>query len=315
MKSLINPYILLLRRVLPMKHLISIEDLNKIEILRILDKAEEFEPVALGKKSLDVLRGKILANLFFEPSTRTRISFECAMKRLGGDVINVSTQEASSMAKGETLADTIKVISNYCDAIVIRHPLEGAARFAAENATVPVINAGDGAGQHPTQTLLDLYTIRKELGRIDGTKIALVGDLKYSRTIHSLIKALTLFKTKIYLVSPEALELPREFLEELSGEIEKAKLEEIVTDLDVVYVTRIQKERFLDEEEYRKVAKSYRVTLDIVNRMKDEAIILHPLPRVDEIAVEVDTTKQARYFKQAFYGVPVRMAILTEVML
>ncbi|MEM4712874.1 MAG: aspartate carbamoyltransferase, partial [Archaeoglobaceae archaeon] len=263
----------------------------------------------------DVLRGKILANLFFEPSTRTRISFECAMKRLGGEVINVSTQEVSSMAKGETLADTIRVISNYCDAIVIRHPLEGAARFAAENATVPVINAGDGAGQHPTQTLLDLYTIRKELGKIDGTKIALVGDLKYSRTIHSLIKALTLFKTRIYLVSPEGLELPQEFLEGLSGEMEKAKLEEIVTDVDVIYVTRIQKERFLDEEEYRKVAKSYRITAEIVNRMKDEAIILHPLPRVDEIAVEVDSMKQARYFKQAFYGVPVRMAILTEVML
>ncbi len=298
-----------------MKHLISIEDLNKSEIIKILDKSEEFEYVALGKKSLDILRGKILANLFFEPSTRTRISFECAMKRLGGDVINVSTQEASSMAKGETLADTIRVVSNYCDAIAIRHPLEGAARFAAENATVPVINAGDGAGQHPTQTLLDLYTIRKELGKIDGTKIALVGDLKYSRTIHSLIKALTLFKTKIYLVSPEALELPKEFLEELSGNIEKTKLEDIIEEVDVIYVTRIQKERFPDEEEYRKVAKSYRITAEIARRMKEEAIILHPLPRVDEISVEVDSMKQARYFKQAFYGVPVRMAILTEVML
>lgn len=298
-----------------MKHLISIEDLSKSDIIKILDKSEEFEYVALGKKSLDILRGKILANLFFEPSTRTRISFECAMKRLGGEVINVSTQEASSMAKGETLADTIRVVSNYCDVIAIRHPLEGAARFAAENATVPVINAGDGAGQHPTQTLLDLYTIRKELGKIDGTKIALVGDLKYSRTIHSLIKALTLFNTKIYLVSPEALELPKEFLEELSGDVEKTKLEDIIEEVDVIYVTRIQKERFPDEEEYRKVARSYRITAEIAGRMKEEAIILHPLPRVDEISVEVDSMKQARYFKQAFYGVPVRMAILTEVIL
>lgn len=219
------------------------------------------------------------------------------------------------MAKGETLADTVKVISNYCDAIVIRHPLEGAARFAAENSVVPVINAGDGAGQHPTQTLLDLYTIKKELGRIENVNIALVGDLRYSRTIHSLIRALTLFKTKIYLVSPEILSLPEDFLEELNGDIEKAKLEDIIGDVDVVYVTRIQKERFLDEEEYKKVAGSYKITREIVDRMKENAIIMHPLPRVDEISISVDSTKQARYFKQAFYGVPVRMAILTEVML
>jgi len=298
-----------------MKHLISIDDLSREEIVRILDKAEEFEDVALGLRSCKILEGKILANLFFEPSTRTRISFETAMKRLGGEVVNVSAQEASSMAKGETLADTIRVISNYCDAIVIRHFLEGAARFAAENSSVPVINAGDGAGQHPTQTLLDLYTIRKECRRLEGLTIALVGDLKYSRTIHSLIKALKLFKNKIYLVSPEVLSLPEEFLEELDGNAERAKLEEIIESVDVLYVTRIQKERFLDEEEYRRVAGSYRITPEIVSRMKDSAIILHPLPRVDEIDVRVDSTRQARYFKQAFYGVPVRMAILSEVML
>lgn len=298
-----------------MKHLISIEDLTKNEIIKILDKSEEFEDIALGLRNSRILEGKILANLFFEPSTRTRISFEVAMKRLGGEVVNVSAQEASSMAKGETLADTVRVISNYCDAIVIRHPLEGAARFAAENSVVPVINAGDGAGQHPTQTLLDLYTIKKELGKIENVNIALVGDLRYSRTIHSLIKALTLFKTKIYLVSPEILSLPKDFLEELNGDIEKARLEDIIGDVDVVYVTRIQKERFLDEEEYKKVAGSYKITREIVEKMKDNAIIMHPLPRVDEIAISVDSTKQARYFKQAFYGVPVRMAILTEVML
>ncbi|MEG9195392.1 MAG: aspartate carbamoyltransferase [Candidatus Methanoglobus sp.] len=298
-----------------MKHLISIDDLSKDEIIGILDKAEDFEDVALGLRSCKILEGKILANLFFEPSTRTRISFETAMKRLGGEVVNVSAQEASSMAKGETLADTVRVISNYCDAIVIRHFLEGAARFAAENSSVPVINAGDGAGQHPTQTLLDLYTIRKECRRLEGLTIALVGDLKYSRTIHSLIKALKLFKNKIYLVSPEILALPEEFLEELDGNAEKAKLEDIIESVDVLYVTRIQKERFLDEEEYRRVAGSYRITPEIVSRMKDGAIILHPLPRVDEIDVRVDPMRQARYFKQAFYGVPVRMAILSEVML
>ncbi|MEM4540402.1 MAG: aspartate carbamoyltransferase [Archaeoglobaceae archaeon] len=298
-----------------MKHLISIEDLTKQEILKILDKAEEFEDVALGIRKCRILEGKILANLFFEPSTRTRISFETAMKRLGGDVVNISAQEASSIAKGETLADTIKVVSNYCDAIVIRHPLEGAARFAAENSAVPVINAGDGAGQHPTQTLLDLYTIRKECRKLEGISIALVGDLKYSRTIHSLIKALTLFDTKIYLVSPEILSLPEDFLEELNGDIKRAKLEDIIGEIDVLYVTRIQKERFLDEEEYRKVAGSYRITTATVEKMKESAIILHPLPRVDEIDVKVDSMRQARYFKQAFYGVPVRMAILSEVML
>ncbi|MCS7131010.1 MAG: aspartate carbamoyltransferase [Archaeoglobaceae archaeon] len=297
-----------------MKHLISIDDLKKEDILKILDKAEEFEDVALGIRKCKILEGKILANLFFEPSTRTRISFETAMKRLGGEVVNVSAQEASSMAKGETLADTIRVVSNYCDAIVIRHYLEGAARFAAENSAVPVINAGDGAGQHPTQTLLDLYTIRKECRKLEGLSIALVGDLKYSRTIHSLIKALTLFKTKIYLVSPEILSLPEEFFEELNGDFQKAKLEEVIGEVDVLYVTRIQKERFLDEEEYKKVAGSYRITVETVERMRSDAIILHPLPRVDEIDVKVDKMRQARYFKQAFYGVPVRMAILSEVM-
>lgn len=296
-------------------HLISIDDLDRDDILYVLEKAEKFEDVARGKRKLRILEGKILANLFFEPSTRTRMSFEVAMKRLGGDVINMTAQEASSIAKGETLADTIRVVSKYCDAIVIRHPLEGAARFAAENSDVPVINAGDGAGQHPTQTLLDLYTIKKECGKLDGISIALVGDLRYSRTIHSLIKALTLFETEIYLVSPEALSLPEDMLEELGGNIRRAKLDEIIDRIDVLYVTRIQKERFPDEEEYRKVAGSYRITTELLERAKDELIVMHPLPRVDEVDVAVDATKHAKYFQQAFYGVPVRMAILSEVML
>lgn len=298
-----------------MRHLISIDDLDREDINYTLKRAEEFEDVARGKRKLKILEGKILGNLFFEPSTRTRMSFEVAMKRLGGDVLNMTAQEASSIAKGETLADTVRVVSAYCDAIVIRHPLEGAARFAAEHSSVPVINAGDGAGQHPTQTLLDLYTIKKECGRLDGITVALVGDLRYSRTIHSLIKALTLFETKIYLVSPDALALPDEMLEEIRGDVSRANLGEIIEEVDVLYVTRIQKERFLDEEEYRKVSGSYRITIESIRRAKDSMIIMHPLPRVDEVDTAVDRTRHAKYFQQAFYGVPVRMAILSEVML
>ncbi len=297
------------------RHLISIDDLTKKDILYLLDKAENFEDVARGEKILKLLEGKILANLFFEPSTRTRISFEVAMKRLGGEVINMTAQEASSIAKGETLADTIKVVSKYCDAIVIRHPLEGAARFAAENSDVPIINAGDGAGQHPTQTLLDLYTIKKECGRLSGISIALVGDLRYSRTIHSLIKALAMFDMDIYLVSPESLSLPEDILEEIDANVIRAELNEVIKIVDVLYVTRIQKERFPDEEEYRKVAGSYRITAELLKGAKESLIVMHPLPRVDEVEVGVDQTKHAKYFQQAFYGVPVRMAILSEVML
>ncbi len=295
------------------RHLISIDDLSKDDIIYILDRAEEFEEIARGRKS-NLLEGKMLANLFFEPSTRTRMSFEVAMKRLGGEVLNVTAQEASSIAKGETLADTVRVVSKYADAIVIRHPLEGSARLAAEFSEVPVINAGDGAGQHPTQTLLDLYTIRKE-SKLEGLKIALMGDLKYSRTVHSLIKALTLFNAKIYLISPESLRLPEEFLEGLKGDVVEAKLEDVIGEIDVLYVTRIQKERFPDEEEYRKVAGSYRITPEVLRDAKEDLIIMHPLPRVDEIDPAVDRTKHAKYFDQVFYGVPVRMAILTEVML
>ncbi|ADB58176.1 aspartate carbamoyltransferase [Archaeoglobus profundus] len=294
-------------------HLISIDDLSKDDIMHILKRAEEFEDVARGLKRSKLLEGKILANLFFEPSTRTRMSFETAMKRLGGDVINMTAQEASSIAKGESLADTVRIISKYVDVIVIRHPLEGSARFASEHSEVPVINAGDGAGQHPTQTLLDLYTIMKECGRIEGLKVALMGDLKYSRTVHSLIKALNLFNNEIYLISPESLRLPEEFLEEIKAK--EVTLDEVIDKIDVLYVTRIQKERFPDEEEYKKVAGSYRITAETLKRAREDLIIMHPLPRVDEIDVSVDKTKHAKYFDQAFYGVPVRMAILCEVLL
>jgi len=294
------------------KHLISIDDLDKEDILFILKKAESFESIARGEINSKMLEGKILANLFFEPSTRTRMSFEVAMKRLGGDVINMTAQEASSIAKGETLADTIKVVSKYADVIVLRHPLEGAARFAAENSEVPIINGGDGAGQHPTQTLLDLYTIMKE-SSLDGIKIALMGDLKYSRTVHSLIRALTLFNTKIYLISPDTLRLPEEFLEGLKN-VEIAELDDVINEIDVLYVTRIQKERFPDEEEYKKVAGSYKINSELLKKAKENLIIMHPLPRIDEIDVSVDKTRHAKYFDQAFYGVPIRMAILSEVL-
>ncbi len=297
------------------RHLISIDDLSRDDIEYILELAEKFLPVAEGKKKEKPLEGKLLANLFFEPSTRTRMSFEVAMKRLGGEVINMTAQEASSVAKGETLADTIEVVSKYADAIVLRHPLEGAARFAAEHSDVPIINAGDGAGQHPTQTLLDLYTIKKE-SSLKNLKIALMGDLKYSRTVHSLIKALTLFGAEIYLISPPSLALPEELFEEIREKVrvEVAELEEVIEEIDVLYVTRIQKERFPDEEEYLKVAGSYKVDAKTLERAKDNLIVMHPLPRVDEIDVSVDRTKHAKYFQQTFYGVPVRMAILYEVL-
>ncbi len=293
------------------RHLISIDDLSKEDIVHILRKADDFLDVARGKKRMRILEGKVLANLFFEPSTRTRMSFESAMKRLGGEVINLGNLEATSIAKGESLADTLRVVEQYADCIVLRHYREGSARFASQICEVPVINAGDGAGQHPTQTLLDLYTIMKE-AKLENLKIALIGDLKYSRTVHSLIKALALFGAEIYLVSPETLRLPEEIME-VDATFVECDLRTAVESADVLYVTRIQRERFPDEEEYRKVAGSYRITADMLEN--SDAIVMHPLPRVDEISYDVDGLKNAVYFRQAFYGVPVRMAILSEVML
>lgn len=299
-----------------LRHIISMRDFSRDEIDNILKKAEEFEPIARGKKST-LLEGKILATLFYEPSTRTRLSFETAMKRLGGEVIDLGALEASSVAKGETLADTIRVIGNYADAIVLRHPKEGSARMAAEYSCVPVINAGDGAGHHPTQTLLDLYTIKRESSLLD-LKIALVGDLKYGRTVHSLAYALSLYKADMKLVSPAQLRMPDVIKKDLKKQgasiAETTNIEEAISGVDVLYVTRIQKERFPDPAEYQKVAGSYRVTEDLLKNAKNNLIVMHPLPRVDEIAPEVDNTKYARYFQQSFYGVPVRMALLAMAM-
>ncbi|MDY6931949.1 MAG: aspartate carbamoyltransferase [Halobacteriota archaeon] len=299
------------------REIISMKDFSQDEIDCILKKAQELEVYARGEKPSDLLSGKIMANLFFEPSTRTRLSFETAMKRLGGEVLNLGSEEASSISKGETLADTVRVISKYSDILVLRHPKQGAARMAAEYSSVPIINAGDGAGHHPTQTLLDLYTIKRE-SELDGISVAIVGDLKYGRTVHSLAYALALYDTRIFFVSPKELRIPDTIKSDLKGMgaevLETSDLTSVIEDIDVLYITRIQRERFPDPAEYLKVAGSYRITLGLLRNVRENLIIMHPLPRVTEIDVEVDSTRYAKYFKQTFYGVPVRMALLTMLL-
>ena len=288
------------------KHVVSMRDLTRDDVEFILDYAERMMPYA--KAGVRMLENRILALLFFEPSTRTQLSFDSAMKRLGGSTLSLTSEE-SSVLKGETLADTIKVVEGYADAIVLRHPKEGAARMASEISRIPIINGGDGAGHHPTQTLLDLYTIKKE-SHLDDLDIALLGDLKYGRTAHSLAYALNMFDANIALVAPEGLQMPKHIVDTLNSVRLVEEVDEVIRDVDVLYVTRIQKERFPDPTEYLRVAKSYRLTLRVLERVRENLIIMHPLPRVDEIAPEVDQTKHARYFKQAFYGIPVRMALL-----
>ncbi len=293
----------------------SIEDFTREEVDYILNIAKIMEPLA--QKGSDILKGKILATLFFEPSTRTRLSFESAMLKLGGSIIGFGDAETSSVKKGENLADTVRTVENYSDVIALRHPLEGAARLAAEFAKIPIINAGSGAEEHPTQALVDLYTIQKEKGNIDGLKIALVGDLRYGRTVHSLAYALSLYNIELYLVSPENLRMRREVLRTIQNKIpvsESQNLEKIIPQVDVLYVTRIQKERFPDQAEYAKVKGIYRVDPKSLANAKTNMIILHPLPRVDEIVPEVDSMPQARYFQQARNGVVIRMALLSLVL-
>lgn len=297
------------------RDIISIRDLTREDVDYILETAELIEP--LTRVGSDILKGKILANLFFEPSTRTRLSFEAAIRRLGGDHIGFSQPAGSSVEKGENLADTIRTVENYADVIALRHPLEGAARMAAEFSAVPVINAGSGSEEHPTQALLDLYTIKREMGKIDGLSIAVLGDLRYARTVHSLAYALALYNVTLYLISPELLRARKEVLEYVKKKIrvfETDNVDEIIPKIDVLYVTRIQKERFPDPEEYEKVRGSYRITLDTVRHAKSSLAILHPLPRVDEIAPEVDSTAHAKYFKGVWYGLAVRMGILALVL-
>jgi len=297
---------------------ISISDFSKEDVMKVLKTAKGMVPVSAGKKSDRSLEGKILSALFFEPSTRTRLSFESAMKRLGGDVLGFAQPEGTSLMKGETLADTIRMVDAYSDVIVIRHPHEGAARLAADFASKPVINAGDGAGQHPTQTLLDLFTIWEGLGKLDGVSIALVGDLKYGRTVHSLTTALTMFRTNLNFVAPPSLQMPRELIDQVKEKGMPLKMthdiRDVINDVDVLYVTRIQKERFPDPQEYAKVAGTYRIDLALLREAKKNLMIMHPLPRVDEIAPEVDETPYAKYFQQALNGVSVRMALLSLIL-
>ena len=297
------------------RDIISIKDFTREEIDYILKIARAMEPIA--KSGSDMLHGKTLATLFFEPSTRTRLSFEAAMHKLGGTAIGFAEPEIASIKKGENLADTVRVVENYADVIALRHPLEGAARLAAEFAQVPVINAGSGAEEHPTQALLDLYTILKEKGRIDGLNIALVGDLRYGRTVHSLAYALSLYKVKLYLVSPELLRMRREVSDTIKKKIEivkKTEIEEVLPETDVLYVTRIQEERFPDPAEYVKVRGTYKIGLDTLKDAKEDMILMHPLPRVDEIDDEVDDTPHARYFQQVWNGIVMRMALLALIL-
>ena len=298
------------------RHIISMKDFTRDEIDFILDRAIKMEDL-LKNGTSDLLKGKILALLFYEPSTRTRMSFEAAMLRLGGNLLNLGSKEASSIAKGETLADTIRVISSYSDAIVLRHPSEGSARLASEFSSVPIINGGDGAGHHPTQTLLDLYTIKRE-SNLDHLDIAIVGDLKYGRTVHSLAYALSRYGANITLVSPPQLTMPEQIKVDLKtrgAQVSEAEnLDEIVGDIDVLYMTRIQKERFPDPTEYKKVAGAYKITPNLLKNVRQDMIIMHPLPRVYEIDSSLDNSPHAKYFEQSFYGVPVRMALLTIVL-
>lgn len=298
------------------RDIVSIKDFTREEIDYILKISDEMEKYI--KTVCELLKGKIMGTLFFEPSTRTRLSFESAMKKLGGECIGFSSVEGSSVAKGENLSDTIRVVENYCDVIVLRHPLEGAAKFAAEVATVPVINAGSGAEEHPTQALLDLFTIKREKNRIDGLKVALVGDLKYGRTVHSLAYALSTYNVDLYFVSPELLRMRESVLHDLKEKNisyhEYTKLDDVISDVDVLYVTRIQKERFSDPAEYEKVRGTYKITLETLKDAKEDLIILHPLPRVEEIDPAVDNTPYAKYFKQTYYGLLLRMALLALVL-
>jgi len=263
------------------------------------------------------LHGKILATAFFEPSTRTRLSFESAMYRLGGTCIGFADPRAASVDKGENLADTVRVLESYADALVIRHPLEGAARLAAEFSSVPVINAGSGAEEHPTQALLDLYTMKREKGTIDGLNIGLVGDLRYGRTVHSLAYALAQYKVKLHLISPDPLRMRRDVLVEVEKKIpveESSDLTKPLQELDVIYMTRIQKERFPDLAEYEKVKGSYRLGATELASAKADAIVMHPLPRIDEISPDVDGTAHSKYFKQVWYGLLTRMTLISLVL-
>jgi len=294
------------------KSIISVRDLDKQKLESIFDATNKIIDMD-GDQRREIARGKTLGYLFFEPSTRTRLSFEAAMALLGGTSIGIADVLSSSIHKGETLGDTVKIISGYCDVLALRHSLDGSSRFAAETASKPVINAGSGTEEHPTQTIQDLFTIRKEKKKIDGLKIGITGDLKYGRTVYSLLYGLSNYDVDVHLISPESLRIRSDSTYVIKKDLsytESTTLDDYIDDLDVLYVTRIQKERFPDEEEYANVKDSYVIGLDMIKKMKDDAIILHPLPRIDEISTDVDKTKQAKYFEQAEYGKYTRAALL-----
>jgi aspartate carbamoyltransferase catalytic subunit len=294
--------------------LISITDFSKEEQLRILDLAAAFEADPIQR----ILEGYVVATLFFEPSTRTRLSFESAASRLGAKVIGFSSTASTSVSKGESLKDTILTVSNYSDIIVMRHPIDGSARYASEVSPVPVINAGDGANQHPTQTLLDLYSIQKTQGKLDNLNIAFVGDLKYGRTVHSLAMALTQFNTTFHLVSPVELKLPsyvkRHIKEKNLTYHQYTELMEVIPKVDIIYMTRIQRERFSDPMDYEKVKYAYNLNNAMLAGASENMRVLHPLPRVNEIATDVDDNPKAYYFEQALNGVFVRQALLSSIL-
>ncbi len=294
------------------KDIISIKEFDKEKLEKVFVSTEKMMKLDPTEQR-NICKGKTLSYLFYESSTRTRLSFESAMASVGGNSLGISDVSSSSTQKGESLADTVRIMSIYSDVLVLRHTLDGSSRFAAEISDKPVINAGSGTEEHPTQAIQDLFTIKKEKKKIDGLKIGIVGDLKYGRTVYSLLYGLGNYDVDVRLISPESLRIRSDFIYEIKKGLsfsESTDIEEHIDELDVLYVTRIQKERFPDEEEYLKVKGSYVVGLDLLKQMKDDSIILHPLPRLDEISNDIDNTKNAKYFEQAEYGKHIRAALL-----
>jgi len=300
------------------KDILSVKQFSREDLEYIFGVAHEMHDMVDHIGTFDLLKGKILANLFYEPSTRTSSSFTAAMERLGGSVIPINEVRYSSVAKGESLPDTVRTLECYADVIVLRHPEVGSAAIAAKAATKPVINAGDGIGEHPTQALLDAFTIREEIGHIDGLTVTLLGDLKHGRTVHSLARLLSLYKVKLNYVSPDILRMPPELIDELAGrkveQVEHTTLDACLPETDVLYVTRVQKERFADEAAYESVKGAYVINAEVMKAAKQRMIVMHPLPRVGEIDPAFDDDPRAAYFRQMEYGLYVRMALLAMVL-
>ena len=298
------------------KDIISIRELEKEKLESIFSATDKIIDLDSNQRR-EIARGKTLGYLFFEPSTRTRLSFQSAMALIGGTSLGIADVASSSVQKGESLSDTVSVMSGYTDVLVLRHPLDGSSRFSAEISEKPIINGGSGTEEHPTQAIQDLFTIRREKKKIDGLNIGIVGDLKYGRTVYSLLYGLCNYDVNVHLISPEALKIRTDSTYDIKKDLsytESTSLDEHIDDLDVLYVTRIQKERFPDEEEYVKMKGSYVIGLDVVKKMKEDAIILHPLPRIDEISTDVDSSKHAKYFEQAEYGKYTRAALLGMIL-